>query len=109
MRQAAWNTKCDDEASLHFNVFLACPVEPTRRSATHSIFFKREHQRDDVVYLKTETKLFTQNAYLLHFLEGHLSLLHSIQNINLAEMFVAGHFKPTSMCICMIELTVKRL
>ncbi len=32
---------------------------------------------DDAVYLKTETKPFTQNAYLLHFLEGHLSSLHS--------------------------------
>ncbi len=36
-------------------LFLACPV----------------------VYLKTEIKPFTQNAYLLHFLKGHLSLLHS--------------------------------
>ncbi len=32
---------------------------------------------EDVVYLKTETKPFTQNAYLLYFLEGHLSSLHS--------------------------------
>ncbi len=32
---------------------------------------------EDVVYLKTETKPFAQNAYLLHFLEGHLSSLHS--------------------------------
>ncbi len=39
---------------------------------------KREHQcGEDVVYLKTETKPFTQNAYLLYFLEGHLSALHS--------------------------------
>ncbi len=30
-----------------------------------------------IVYLKTETKPFTQNAYLLHFLERHLSPLHS--------------------------------
>ncbi len=27
--------------------------------------------------IKTETKPFTQNAYLLHFLEGLISLLHS--------------------------------
>ncbi len=33
---------------------------------------------DDVVYVKTETKPFTQSAYLAHFLEGHnLSALHS--------------------------------
>ncbi len=39
---------------------------------------KIEHQcGEDFVYLKTETKPFTQNAYLLHFLEGHLSSLHS--------------------------------
>ncbi len=39
---------------------------------------KEKHQHgDDVVYLKSETKPFTQNAYLLHFREGHLSSLHS--------------------------------
>ncbi len=31
----------------------------------------------DVVYLKPETKPFTQNAYLLHFLEVNVSSLHS--------------------------------
>ncbi len=35
---------------------------------------EKEHQcGDDVVYVKTETKPFTQNAYVSHF----LSLLHS--------------------------------
>ncbi len=35
---------------------------------------KREHQcGGDVVYVKTETKQFTQNEYELLFLEGHLS------------------------------------
>ncbi len=55
--------------------FLACPVEPTRCGAAHSQYSrKREHQcGEDVVYLKTETKPFTQNKYLLHF----LSSLHS--------------------------------
>ncbi len=58
--------------------FLACPVELTRCSAAHSKYSrKREHQCGEDVYLKTETKPFTQNAYLLHFLEGHLSSLHS--------------------------------
>ncbi len=71
VRQAAWHTKCDDEVSLNFKAFLRC-------GAAHSKYCgKREHQCGDVVYLKTETKPFTQNAYLLHFLEGHLSSLHS--------------------------------
>ncbi len=38
---------------------------------------KREHQCREDVYLKTETKPFTQNAYLSHFLEAHPSPLHS--------------------------------
>ncbi len=65
-------TKCDDGV-------IACPVEPTRCGAAHSKYcVKREHQcGEDVFYLKTETTTFTQNAYLLHFLEGHLSLLVS--------------------------------
>ncbi len=59
--------------------FLTCTVEPTRCSAAHSKYCgKRKYQcGEDVVYLKTETKPFTQNANLLHFLEGHLSSLHS--------------------------------
>ncbi len=81
VHQAAWHTRCDDKVSLHFNdfFFFACPVEPTRCGAAHSKYCgKREHQcGEDVVYLKTETKSLTQNAYLLHFLEGHLSSLHS--------------------------------
>ncbi len=66
---------------LYFNVFIcsACPVESTRCGAAHSQYCrKREHRcGEDVVYLKTENKPFTQNKYLLHFLEGHLSSLHS--------------------------------
>ncbi len=59
--------------------FLAWLAESTRCGAAHSNYCgKRKHQcGKDVVYLKTETKPFTQNAYLLHFLEGHLSSLHS--------------------------------
>ncbi len=71
----AWHTRYDDEVSLHFNAFfLACPVDPTRCSAAHSKYCgKREPQYgEDVVYLRTETKPFTQNAYLLQFLEGRL-------------------------------------
>ncbi len=43
----------------------AYPVEPTGCGAAHSKYCgKREHQcGDDVVYLKTETKPFTHNAY----------------------------------------------
>ncbi len=65
--------------SLHFNAFfLAYPVEPTRFAAHSKYCGKREHQcGDDVVYDKTETKPFTQNAYLSRFLEGRLSPLHS--------------------------------
>ncbi len=66
-RQAAWHT-----------LFLACPVDPTRCGAAHSKYCgKREHQCGEDVYLKTETKPFTQNAYLFNFLEGNLSSLHS--------------------------------
>jgi len=62
---------------LHFNTFfLACPVEPTRCGATQKK--EKEHINVEiVVYLKTETKPFTQNVYLWHFLEEHLSSLHS--------------------------------
>ncbi len=60
VRQAAWHTKCDDEVLLHFNAFLACPVEPTRCGAAHSKYCrKRERQCGKDVYLKTETKPFT--------------------------------------------------
>ncbi len=47
-------------------LFLAYPVEPTGRDASHSKYFgKREHQcGEDDVYLKTRTKTFTQNSYL---------------------------------------------
>ncbi len=61
-------------------VFLAYPVEPTGCGAAHSKYCreKRENRCGDVVvYVKTETKPFTQNVYLLNFLEGHLSPLHS--------------------------------
>ncbi len=48
---------------------------PTRYGAKHSKYKgKREHQcGEDIVYLKTETKPFTQNANVWHFLEEHLS------------------------------------
>ncbi len=66
--------------SLHFHAFffLTYPVEPTGYVVHSKYCGKREHQcRDDVVYVKTETKPFTQNANLSHFLEGHLSPLHT--------------------------------
>ncbi len=36
---------------------------------------KENINKEIVVYVKTETKSFTQNAYFVHFLEGHLSPL----------------------------------
>ncbi len=52
-------------------LFLVYPVEPTEflLNAAHSKYSgKREHQcGEDVVYIKTETKLFTQNAYYRNF------------------------------------------
>ncbi len=65
---------------MHFNAFFFLPVRfNPLDSVLHiqNIAGKREHQCGDDVYLKTETKPFPQNAYLLHFLEGHLSSLHS--------------------------------
>ncbi len=59
---------------------LAYPVEPAK--CGDAVLFiqnipEKEYQCGDVVYVKTETKLFAQNAYFAHFLEGHLSPLHS--------------------------------
>ncbi len=84
--------------------FLACPVEPTRCGAAHSKYCgKREHQcEEDVVYLKIETKPFTQNAYLLHFLEGHLSSLHSCltqESPKPCQINVSSTFKKTCSLI----------
>ncbi len=61
---------------------LAYPVEAIRCS-TATLFIQniaeKEHQCREDLFLrgKTETMQFTENAYLLHFLEGLLSLLHS--------------------------------
>ncbi len=62
---------------FHFNAFfLAYRVEPTGYDFHSKYCGKREHRcGDDVVYVKTGTKPFTQNAYFVHFLEGHLSVL----------------------------------
>ncbi len=84
-------------------LFLACPVEPTRCGAAHSKYCRRrEHQcGEDVVYLKSETKPFTQNAYLLHFLEGHLSLLHSRltqESPQPCQIHVSSTLKKTCNC-----------
>ncbi len=60
-------------------LFLAYPVEPNGYVVYLKYSGKREHQcGDDVVYVKTGTKPFTQNAYFAHFLEGHLLALHSL-------------------------------
>ncbi len=57
-------------------LLLACPAEPTGCFVHLKYCRKREHQcGDDVVYVKTGTKPFTQNAYFVYFIEGHLSAL----------------------------------
>ncbi len=76
-----WCTRCDEDVGrCHciLMLFLAYPVEPTGYVVHSKYCGKIEHQcGDDVVYVKTGTKPFTQNAYFAHFLEGHLSALHS--------------------------------
>ncbi len=58
-----------DAMTMHFNAFLSDPVEATACGAAHSKYSgKRDHQRRDIVYVKTATKSFTQNTYLLNFL-----------------------------------------
>ncbi len=59
-------------------LFLADPVEPSGYVVHSKYCGNIEHRcGDDVVFVKTGTKPFTQNAYFAHFLEGHLSALHS--------------------------------
>ncbi len=77
-----WHTRCDEDVGkCHciLMIFFAYPVEPNGYVVHSKYCGKREYQcGDDVVYVKTGTKLFTQNAYFEHFLEGHLSALYSI-------------------------------
>ncbi len=56
-------TKCNDEVSLHFNAFLTC---------TFTILPEKENINGEMLFTSTESKLFSQNAYLLHFLEGNI-------------------------------------
>ncbi len=75
-----WRTRCDEDVGrCHciLMLFLTYLVEPTGYVVHSKYCGKREHKFGDDVYVKTETKLFTQNANLSHFLEGHLSALHS--------------------------------
>ncbi len=78
-----WCTRCDEDiVRCHciLMLILAYAVEPTR-CAVHLKYCGKTEYRcgDDVVYIKTGTKPFTQNAYLSHVLKGHLSALHSCQ------------------------------
>ncbi len=80
--QNAANFRCPSgslaQKSLHFNYAFFFSLSSWCGAAHSKYCGKQEHQcGEDVVNLKTETKPFTQNAYLLHFLEGHLSSLHS--------------------------------
>ncbi len=69
---------CFSRVKILHTAPLTSPVEHTGYVVHSKYCGKREHQcGDDVVYVKTETKPFTQNANVSHFLEGHLSLLHS--------------------------------
>ncbi len=64
-----WHTRCDDDVGVM--LFFPYPVEPTGCCTAHSKYSgKREHQCGDVVYVKTETKLFTQNGYIIAFSRG---------------------------------------
>ncbi len=81
VRQAAyrWRTRRDEDVGrCHciLMLFLIYPVEPTGYVVHSKYCVKKEHQCGDD-YVKTGTKPFTQNAYFAHFLEGHLSALHS--------------------------------
>ncbi len=72
--QAAWQTKCDDEVSLHYKKLSFFSLSSwTHFDAVLHIHNIVEKENINVVYLETETKPFTQNAYLLCF----LSALHS--------------------------------
>ncbi len=78
-RVCQWRTSCDEDEGrcrCIWMLLLACPVEHTGYIVHLKYCGRREHQCG-VVYVKTGTKPFTQNAYLSHFLEGHLSALHS--------------------------------
>ncbi len=78
VHQAAWHTRCDDEVSLHFNAFFL-PVQLNPFDAVLHIqnIAQKENINVEKMLFKTETKPFTQNAYVWHFLEGHLLSLHS--------------------------------
>ncbi len=39
---------------------------------------EKEKINAEILFVKTETKPFTKNAYFARFLEGHLSALHSL-------------------------------
>ncbi len=82
-----WHTRCDEDVGrchcifmlFFFNLsswtrWIPCSFKILQKKRTS---MQRWCCLDDVVYVKTETKPFTQNANVSHFLEGHLSLLHS--------------------------------
>ncbi len=61
-------TRCDDEVSLHLNPFFL-PVQLNPLDVVLHIHNIAEKENINF-YLKTETKPFTQNAYLLHFISS---------------------------------------
>ncbi len=76
-----WCTRCDEDVvRCHciLMLLLTYAVEPTR-CAVHLKYCGKTEYRcgDDVVYIKTGTKPFTQNTYYAYYLEAHLSALHS--------------------------------
>ncbi len=84
---------------MHFNAFFL-PVQLNPLDAVLHIQYcgKREYQcGEDVVYFKTETKPFTQNAYVWHFLEGHLS-----------SSLLASHTRDTKTCQIHVSSTFKK-
>ncbi len=77
-----WRTRCDEDVGrchcIFMLFFLLIQLNPLA-----TLFIQNTAEKENInaemmlFYVKTETKPFTQNANVSHFLEGHLSLLHS--------------------------------
>ncbi len=79
-----------------FFFFLPVQLNPLDAVLHIPNIVEKEKINVKIVYLKTETKPFTQNAYVLHFLEGHLSSLRSCltqESPNPHKIHVSSTFK----------------
>ncbi len=110
-----WHARCD----VHLNTYFSLSyLFKHTGCVVHSKYSrKREQCGEDVVYVKTGTEPFTQNTYFAHFLEGHLSVLHShlarifrkpfkiIVCSTLTKSFMAGRVSPHLICfLCNVTL-----